>query len=112
MSTIDVEAMRGRLRGERDELEALSRASSEARATVSLDQQSVGRLSRIDAMQGQAMAQAAERRRAARLSRIAAALQRIDEGEFGVCVACGEDIPAGRLDVDPTVATCVRCADG
>ncbi|TRD11223.1 TraR/DksA family transcriptional regulator [Erythrobacter insulae] len=86
------------------------RISGEARAPVTLQQDSVGRLSRMDAMQQQAMAQAQERRRAAERSRIAAALVRIEQGEWGYCARCGEDIAEKRLRNDPSVATCVKCA--
>lgn len=92
------------------ELEALRRQSAEDRAPVALDQQSVGRLARMDAMQVQAMALAAERRRAARLDRLHRVLQRIEDGEFGWCDSCGEEIPDGRLDVDPSAQLCVACA--
>lgn len=92
------------------ELEALSEISQEARATVTLDQQSVGRLSRMDALQGQAMAQAAERQRRADLQRIEAAFRRLEEGEFGYCVECGDEIAAKRLEVDPAAAFCIKCA--
>jgi RNA polymerase-binding transcription factor len=92
------------------ELEALSAISQEARATVMLDQQSVGRLSRMDALQGQAMAQAAERQRRADIQRIDAALRRLDDDEYGYCVECGEDIAARRLEVDPAAAYCIKCA--
>jgi DnaK suppressor protein len=79
-------------------------------APVELDQQSVGRVSRIDAMQMQAMSQAVQPRRALRRVAIQQALKRIDDGEFGFCTECGEPIAAGRLDVDPTFSSCVRCA--
>ena len=92
------------------ELEAQDALSAEGRAPVELQQDSVGRLSRIDAMQQQAMAQAEERRRGAERSRIRAALARLDEGEWGWCVTCGEAIAEGRLRGDPSVATCVGCA--
>lgn len=82
------------------------------RSTVTLDQQSVGRLSRMDALQRQAMAQATERRRWTERRRIEVALARLNEGEYGYCTDCGEDIPAARLEVDPTVPTCVTCAKG
>ncbi len=93
-------------------LEGENAASREDRATVTLDQQSVGRLSRMDAMQRQAMAQATERRRETERLRLRAALERLNEGEYGYCIECGEEIPAGRLDADPTVPTCVSCARG
>ncbi len=92
------------------ELEDLSEMSGEARATVQLDQQSVGRLSRMDALQGQAMAQASERQRRATIQRIEAALARLDSGDYGYCVECGEEIGAKRLEVDPAAAFCITCA--
>jgi len=92
------------------ELEAMSELSEDARATVELDQQSVGRLSRMDALQGQAMAQASERQRRANIQRIDAALNRLDNGEYGFCVECGEDIGEKRLAVDPAAAFCITCA--
>lgn len=92
------------------ELESLEAANEEDRAVVTLDQQSVGRLSRMDALQRQAMAQETQRRRAIERKRIAAALQRIEEDEYGWCAKCGEAIPPKRLDVDPTAAMCAGCA--
>jgi DnaK suppressor protein len=91
--------------------EAGARGEDE-RAPVQLDQTSVGRLSRMDAMQQQAMAAAQARRRAARLRALETALGRIETDEFGWCEACGEPIPEGRLDVDPCVSRCVACAGG
>lgn len=106
------ERFRKRLIEEQLALDAEEAASAEGRQTVELDQQMVGRLSRMDALQGQAMAQAQSRRRSSRRQRIAAALARLDEGEFGYCAECGELIATARLDVDPTTPTCVSCAKG
>lgn len=103
---------RARLAARLDELDEEDRISGEARAPVTLQQDAVGRLSRMDAMQQQAMAQASERRRTAERSRIAAALARLDEGEWGWCATCGEPIAQARLRHDPSVATCVSCASG
>ena len=91
---------------------AASEASVDARDPVALDQQSVGRLSRMDAMQVQAMAQESERRRQARIVALRAALRRMDEGEFGECAECGEPIPEKRLEIDATALVCVGCASG
>ncbi|MDP6344773.1 MAG: TraR/DksA C4-type zinc finger protein [Alphaproteobacteria bacterium] len=107
---IDIGAMAERLRARRDELRALSDGARDSRRPVELDQQKVGRLSRMDAMQDQAMAQEAERRRMGELQRIEAALGRIDEDEYGYCLRCGEAIAPARLDLDPAVPTCVGCA--
>ena len=95
--------------------EALSKedaANADSRDTVELQQDSGGRLSRMDALQQQAMAQAQQRRRAQERTRITAALERIDEGEWGYCLTCGEEIAAARLRHDPSVAVCVGCAAG
>lgn len=99
------------LRGELEELQRSSHDRVEDRAPVQLDQQSVGRLARMDAMQLQAMALATDRRRQARRMRIQAALKRLHEGEFGYCLSCGTFIGLGRLRVDATATKCVGCAD-
>lgn len=94
----------------RTELAEEDRMSAEARGPVTLQQDSVGRLSRMDAMQQQQMALAAEKRRQSERSRIGAALHRLDQGEWGYCLTCGEEIAAKRLEHDPSVAECVGCA--
>lgn len=103
---------RERLQQELQDLDREERSGADARRPVELDQQSVGRLSRMDAMQIQAMAQASAARRAGRRRRIAAALARLDEREFGYCTECGEEIAPGRLELDPTTPTCLSCARG
>ncbi|MEQ8949299.1 TraR/DksA C4-type zinc finger protein [Parvibaculum sp.] len=100
------------LRAELDELRAQSETSAQSRAPVTLDQQSVGRLSRMDAMQAQAMAQATERRRLARIKQVEAALKRIEDGEYGYCLTCGEEIEAKRLATDPAAPLCIGCSRG
>ncbi len=79
-------------------------------AVVELDQQSVGRLSRMDALQNQAMAKAQQVRRDSEAARLRAALRRIADGSYGECEDCGEDIPEGRLKLDLAATRCVSCA--
>ncbi len=110
--TADPKAARARLTARRDELNDLSSISADDRGAVKLDQQSVGRLSRVDALQRQAMAQAQERARTAELARLDQAMRRLEDGEYGWCVTCGEEIAAARLEVDPAAAVCVECAGG
>lgn len=106
----DPERYRRKLTALRDELCDVADTSRAAADTVELDQSRVGRLSRVDALQAQAMSVEAERRRKLLLGRVDAALARIEEGEFGDCLRCGEPIAAGRLDVDPTATLCIGCA--
>ena len=61
-------------------------------------------------MQGQAMAQASQRRREEQLRHIAAALARIDSGDYGYCIDCDEEIARGRLESNPAVTLCINCA--
>ncbi|MEL6876574.1 MAG: TraR/DksA C4-type zinc finger protein [Pseudomonadota bacterium] len=106
------EEARAALLSRQEQLAEEDRISAEGREPVTLQQDSVGRLSRMDAMQQQAMAQAQERRRASERTRIGAALARLNEGEWGYCGTCGEEIAAARLRHDPSVAQCVGCAGG
>lgn len=92
------------------ELRPLQDTGEDAARVVELDQTSVGRLSRMDALQGQAMSQERARRRQRELQRIAAALRRLENGEYGDCQDCGEPIDVRRLEMDPAASLCIRCA--
>lgn len=107
---LDLAQYQAKLTARRAELLAEDELSEADRAPVTLDQESVGRLSRIDAMQMQAMAMAQLRRRQAERGAIDAALDRIDAGEFGYCLQCGEEIAAARLEHNPAVPNCIECA--
>jgi DnaK suppressor protein len=91
-------------------LEAADALSDDDRKPVELDQQSVGRLSRVDALQRQAMAFAVQARHQHEARMIGAALERIGTDEFGYCGGCGEPIPLARLELDATVVSCIECA--
>jgi DnaK suppressor protein len=94
------------------ELLDLVDSSAASRKPVDLDLKRVGRLSRMDALQNQAISLEAARRRRLELQRIEASLKRLEEGDYGYCVTCGEQIPLRRLELDPTLPTCVNCAGG
>ena len=101
--------MRDRLLKLREELQAMAAIGDESAAVVELDQSKVGRLSRMDAMQAQAMAKASGQRREAMLRNIEAALKRIDDGDYGLCRVCDEPINPKRLEFDPTALRCIEC---
>ena len=104
------QAQRERLVTLRDELESDAATSKQSSEVVELDQSRVGRLSRMDAMQAQAMSQAADRRREDTFRNISAALTRIDNGDYGICRSCDEEINRKRLEFDPTASLCIDCA--
>ena len=92
------------------ELHDVEKVGNTAAQTVELDQTRVGRLSRMDALQGQAMSQETNRRRQLQLQNIDAALSRIEERDFGYCQNCHEEIAVKRLEVDPATPLCIACA--
>ena len=95
----------------RESLLRAQETGEQAEQTVELDQARVGRLSRMDAMQAQAMSKETGRRRRQKLIQIEAALRRIENSEYGFCQECGEEIAAARLQIDPTALLCIRCAE-
>ncbi len=101
---------RQQLLANRDELLALDTVMEDSSKTVELDQSCVGRLSRMDALQSQAMSVELKRRRQIELQRTGTALQRIDSGDYGYCVSCDEEIAQARLDIDPSTLQCIECA--
>ncbi len=107
---IDTPFYKKRLKSRREELLAMLETAKETVKPVELDQSSVGRLSRMDAMQAQEMALALERRRVEEVSRIGAALIRLEKGEYGYCLNCEEPIAPKRLNFNPSVLTCIECA--
>ncbi len=105
------DALRQRLLDQQQQLRQTVEERKQAEKTVELDQTRVGRLSRMDAMQMQAMAKAEQGRALLQLKRIAAALKRMDNDEYGDCLECGQAIAEARLAVDPAVPLCIGCAE-
>ena len=64
----------------------------------------------VAALQSEARAIAAARRRTVELKQIEDALQRMADGRYGYCVTCGESIAPHRLEGDPTAVLCNDCA--
>ena len=95
----------------RADLQSLEETLNDAGKTVELDQSRVGRLSRMDALQGQQMALEVGRRRRQQLLGIDAALRIIESGDYGFCAKCDEEIDVRRLRVDPTNTLCINCAE-
>ena len=76
---------------------------------VTLDQQSVGRVSRIDAIQQQQMASANHEQTMALLQQVIASLKRIETGDYGLCLICDEPVALPRLQAQPHTANCITC---
>lgn len=109
-SGADIESLKMRLIEQREALLDVAESTREAARTVELDQTRVGRVSRMDALQAQAMAKESDRRRLLALQRIENALQRIEDDKYGNCLSCDEPIMVNRLEADPAAVLCIDCA--
>lgn len=112
MNETEADQFRDLITARLTELDQEDARGRDSQSVVALDQQAVGRLSRQDALLSQSMAKATQSRRDAMRSALKAALARLDDGEFGYCEDCGEDIAAKRLELDPTARRCISCASG
>ena len=110
-SEIDLQYFKSLLLRKKSELLRAGETGQQAEAVVALDQTRVGRLSRMDAMQAQAMSQETGRRRRQHIMAIDAALERVSAGDYGECVECGDIINPKRLEADPAANLCIRCAE-
>lgn len=106
---IDLEVFRSQLQHELQKLAADLAEAERAAQTVKLDQASVGRLSRMDAMQQQAMAQGLREHIQRRQRQVQAAMARIESGTYGRCCGCETPLSAQRLERDPAVVFCADC---
>jgi DnaK suppressor protein len=70
----------------------------------------IGRLSRLDSIQGQQMALALKQRQKQQLSRVEKALEAVTTGTYGQCRRCGGAISEERLEAQPDAVVCVTCA--
>lgn len=71
---------------------------------------SVGRLSRMDAINNKAINEKQLREKKSTLQKLERALERYDEDKLGTCLKCGNEIPFGRLKIMPYTTRCVQCA--
>ena len=111
LSDSDLQRFKSLLLKLKAELLKAGKTGQQAEEVVELDQSRVGRLSRMDAMQAQAMSLETGRRRRMHILAINTALARIESGDYGDCFYCGELINPKRLEADPTAKLCISCAE-
>ena len=107
---MNLQRLRRLLLEKQQDLLAVRESGTQAAGTVTHDQTSVWRLSRMDSLQSQAMLQEAVRRREQLLQEIAVALQRIESGDYGYCELCDDEIAEKRLEINPAVRYCIACS--
>lgn len=109
MDNAQLAELRAELEAELEKLERSMRTTEEGLKPVELDQTAVGRLSRMDELQNQAMTRNLHEREEIKLAGLVEALKRMEEGTYGTCTECGGEIPFARLEVFPETATCMEC---
>ncbi len=72
---------------------------------------SIGRVSRMDAINNKSVMEAALRNKKKKLSQLRISLSKIDDEGFGMCSHCGNEIQQARLIFMPESSRCIRCAD-
>lgn len=108
LSEGQIDALRAQLERERDALRDTLLGSDGRSGTVELDG-SMGRLSRMDALQQQEMALAQSRQAERRLKMVLGALRRVTTDDYGWCPDCGEPIGYKRLSARPEAPFCLGC---
>ncbi len=111
MTAADIKRLKEQLLVLKVDIQAQEENFKETSKPIDLDQAKIGRLSRMDAMQGQEVALEASRRRKSQLLKADSTLCRIKVGEYGYCFLCNEAIDIRRLDFDPTVAYGIQYAE-
>jgi DnaK suppressor protein len=91
------------------QLQTTLEGSAEAARPVELDPPTVGRISRIDAIQQQKMVEANRQALRTRLQLARAALRRFEDQEYGDCRRCGESVSFERLKARPETPFCIEC---
>jgi len=105
MQACEIASLKLQLCALRNELESHNSLAENSSQPVA------GRVSRGDALQQQEMAKAGIARNKQRLIRVNAALQRIENDDYGFCLQCGEDIPTARLEIMPDAELCIPCRE-
>jgi DnaK suppressor protein len=109
LTAAQLQTLEAELRTLLQHLDGLLDGNDESTKPVELDQTRLGRVSRIDAIQQQKMAEAAKRDQRLRRAQVRAALEAIEADEYGFCKRCEEPIGARRLAAKPEAPFCVEC---
>lgn len=71
----------------------------------------IGRLTRMEAINSRSISEASLNTAKVKLSKLQAALGKLDDPDFGICTRCEKPIPHGRIMLMPENELCVPCAE-
>lgn len=106
---MEIEEVKSKIEEEITKTKALIAEYKEQSKPVTLDN-SIGRISRMDAINNKSITESALRQAETKLSKLNAALDNIDKPDFGLCIKCKQSIPLGRILLMPESNKCVHCA--
>lgn len=109
LSNQQIKTLHQKLLNQRESLVELLTINKDTSQPVQLDQQALGRVSRIDAIQQQKMASANRNAQETTLKLTTKALRRIDEEDYGYCEQCDNLIRYERLLIKPETRFCIQC---
>ena len=70
----------------------------------------IGRVSRMDAINNQSVSQSQLAKKLIQKNGLEAAIQNMDQDDFGKCIVCGQEIQLGRILIMPESRKCVNCS--
>lgn len=106
---MEVDEIKQKIQEEISKTEVLIDDYKEQSKPVTLDN-SIGRISRMDAINNKSITESALRQAEAKLSKLHQAMDNIDKPDFGLCIKCKQPIPLGRILLMPESNKCVNCA--
>jgi DnaK suppressor protein len=110
LTSEQLDQIRDELKRTLSRLERSTQTSLERRSTE-IDQGTVGRLSRIEAIQNQGLIRTLHEREQLQMEQVMEALERIASGSYGICTDCRAPILFERLSIFPETRTCNHCGD-
>lgn len=109
MTKSELEEIKSLILSQMEEIKDDIRHLQEVTKPITLDS-SIGRVSRMDAINNKAINDMSLRDKKKTLQRLEKAMDRYDDGKLGTCMKCGGEIPLGRLKIMPYTTRCVKCA--
>ena len=71
----------------------------------------IGRLTRMEAINSKSVADENIRKLQQRIVKLKAAIKRVEDDEYGICLKCEDEISANRLKSVPEATLCIKCAE-
>jgi len=109
MTSADKKQLKAKISKELTDLEASIKDLKELTKPIA-PENSIGRVSRMDAINNKSVNEAALRQAELKMSKLQIAMVKIDLPTYGKCKACAEQIPLPRLMYMPESSHCVKCA--